>query len=82
MDTYFYDIWSYFWPSFKVGQTKVENMHLCRLSRNLVLKVDLDTQLRDKHGQLFLLDLEIFWTSFKVGQTKVENMHFCRLSPY
>ena len=36
--------------------------------------------MRDKHGHLFLWDLELFWPSFKVGQTKVENMHFCQLS--
>ena len=38
------------WPSFKVGQTYVENMHFCRLSQNLNFKVDIDTRLRDKHG--------------------------------
>ena len=40
--------------SFKVGQTKVEKMHLRRLYRNLVLKVDLGTHFRDKYGHLFL----------------------------
>ena len=56
-----------FWPSLNVSQTKVENMHICQLSRNWHLKVDLDTHLRDKHGNLFLWDLELFWPSFKVG---------------
>ena len=69
-----------FWPLLKVGQTKVENRHICRPSWNWVLKVDLGTHFRDKHGHLFLWYLELFWTSFKVGQTKVEKMHFCRLS--
>ena len=50
------------------------------LSQNWVLKVDLVTHLRDKHGDLFLWDLELFWPSFKVGQTKDANMHFCKLS--
>ena len=69
-----------FYPSFNVGQTKIENMHFCRLSQNWKYKVDLDTHFRDKHGDLFLWDLELFCLSFKVGQTIVENMHFCRLS--
>ena len=69
-----------FWPSLKVGQTKVENMHICQLFQNWVLKVDLGTHLRDNHGHLFLSDLELFFPSFKFGQTKVENMHFCWLS--
>ena len=69
-----------FWPSFKVGQTMVEKMHFCRLSRNWVLKVDLGTNLRDKHGHLFFGYLELFCPSFNIGQIKVENMHFCRLS--
>ena len=69
-----------FWPSFKVGQNKVENMYFYWLSRNWNFKEDLDTHLRDKHGHLFLSYLELFWSSFKVGQTKVENMHFCILS--
>ena len=55
------------------------NMHICRLSWNWVLKVDLGTHLRDKHRHLFLWDLELFFPSFKVGQSKVENMHFCQL---
>ena len=99
MDTYFYEISSYFgpclrdknwplflwyfelfWPSFRVGQTNVENMHFCWLSRNWVLKVDLGTHLRDKHGHLFLWYLDLYFSTFKVGQTKIENMHFCRLS--
>ena len=66
--------------SFKVGQTKVENMHFCQLSWNSVLKVDLGTHFKDKHGTLFLWHLELFLPTFKVGQTKVENMHFCRFS--
>ena len=36
-----------FWPSFKVGQTKVEKMHFFRLSQNSVLKVHLGTYLID-----------------------------------
>ena len=52
-------------------------MHFFRHSRHWVLKVDLGTQFRDKHGHLFLWDLELFWPSFKDDQTKVENMHFC-----
>ena len=40
-------------------------------------ELNLGTHLRDKHGHLFLCDLEIFWPAFKVGQTKFENMHFC-----
>ena len=71
-----------FWPSFKVGQTKVEKMHFFLLSRNWVLKGDLGTHARDKDGDLILWDLELFWPSFKVGQTKVEIMHFCRLSQW
>ena len=51
-----------------------------RLSWNWNFKVDLDTHLTDKHGHLFLWDLELFWTSFKVCQTKVQNMHFFLLS--
>ena len=69
--------WELFLPSFKVGQTNVENMDFCRRSRNWVLKVDLGPNLRDKYGHLFLWYLEIFWRSFKVAETKVENMHFC-----
>ena len=69
-----------FWPSFKVRQMKVENMHFCPLSCNRNLKVGLGTPWRDNHGQLFLLDLELFWPSFKVGPTKVKNIHFCRIS--
>ena len=42
--------------------------------------MDLGTHLRDKHGHLFLCELELFWLSFKAGQTHVENMHFCQLS--
>ena len=76
METYFLRYLEQFRPSFKVGQTKVENMHFCWLCQNCVLKVDLVTHLRDKHRQLFLWDLELFWSSFKVGQSKVENMHF------
>ena len=55
-------------------------MHVCRLSSNWLLKVDLGSYLRDKHGHLFVRDLELFWPSFKVDQTKVENMHFGQLS--
>ena len=44
------------------------------------MKVDLGTDLRDKHGNLFVWYLELFWPSFKVGQTNVEKMHFCPLS--
>ena len=50
---------------------------LSQLSWNWVLKVDLGTHLRDKHGKLFLWDLELFWPPFKVGQTNVENLNFC-----
>ena len=32
--------------------------------------------MRDKHGNLVLLDLELFCPLFKVGQMKVEKMHF------
>ena len=67
-------------PPFKVGQTKVENMYFCWLSQHWNFKVDLDTDLRDKHGHLFLCDLELFWCSFKVGHTKVEDVNFCQLS--
>ena len=69
-----------FLPSFKVGQTKVQNMRFCRLSRNWNFKVDLDMHMRDKHGHLFLWEMELFCLSFKVGQMGVENMPFCRLS--
>ena len=55
-------------------------MHFCRHYRNWNFKLDLHTHLRDKHGHLFLWDLELFWTLFKVGQTKVENIHVCRVS--
>ena len=65
---------------FKFAQTKVEKRQFCRLSQNWVLKVDLGTYLRDKHGHLFLWYFDIFGPLFKVGQTKVENMHFDRLS--
>ena len=67
-------------PSFKVGQTKVENMHFSRLSWRWNFKVGLDTHLKVKHGHLILWDLELVWPSFKVGQTKVEKMHFCWIS--
>ena len=63
MDTYcmrFGVILELFWLSFKVGQTKVENMHFCWLSQNWVLKVDLGTHLRDNHGKPFY---EI-WSNF------------------
>ena len=69
-----------FWLSFKVVQTKVENMHFCRLSQNWVLKADLGNHLRDNHGHLFLWDYELFWPSVKVGKTNVENINFCWLS--
>ena len=69
-----------FWPTFKVGQTKVENMHFCWLFEDWNFKVYLVTHLRDKHGHLFWWDLQLFWRSFKVGQTNVENMHFSRIS--
>ena len=65
-----------FRPSFKVGQTKVENMHFCRLSRNWNFKVNLDTRLRDKHKHLFLFDLELFWPAFKVGQPRLKKCTF------
>ena len=42
--------------------------------------MDLGTDLRDKHGNLFFWDFELFLPSVKVGQIKVENMHFCQLS--
>ena len=61
------------WPSFNVGQTNVEKMHFCRLSRYWVLKVDIGTHLRDKHGHLFLTELDLIWPSLKVSQTKVES---------
>ena len=75
-------LWDFelFYPTFKVVQTKVKNMHFWRLSRNWVLKVDFGTDLRDKHGHLFLWDLELFWPTFKVVQTNVQNKHFCWLS--
>ena len=44
------------------------------------MKFDLGTHFRDKHGHLFLWDMELFLPLFKVGQAKVENMRFCRLS--
>ena len=69
-----------FWLSFKVGQTKVENINFCWLCRNWVFKVDLANYLKDKHGHIFLWGLELFWPSFKVGETYVKNMHFCWLS--
>ena len=50
------------------------------LNQTSNFKVYLDTQLRDKHGHLFLWDLKLLCPSFKVGQIKVEKMHFCRLS--
>ena len=65
-----------FWSLFKVGETKVQNMHFCQLSLNFLLKVDFDIHLRDKHWHVFLLNLELFWPSFKVFQVRVENMHF------
>ena len=68
------------WPSSKVGQTRIEHMHFYRLSRNWHFKIDLHTHLRDKHGHLFLWELELVWSLFKVGKTKVENIHFCQLS--
>ena len=80
MDTYFYEIWSYFGPRSRLVKPTLKRCTVCRLSRNLALKVDFITHLRDKHGHLFLWNLELFWTSLKVGLTKVENMHFCRLS--
>ena len=43
-----------FLPSFKVGETKVEIMHFCRLSQNRVSKVDIGTHFRNKHRHLFL----------------------------
>ena len=67
--------WAIFSPV-KVGQTKVENMHFCRLSWNWVFKVDLGTHFR----HLLLWELKLFWPFFKVGKTKVENMHFCEIS--
>ena len=54
---------------FKVGQTKVENMSFCRVSQNLVLKVDLGTHLTDKSASRFLvgfraiLDLRQTWSN-------------------
>ena len=42
--------------------------------------MNLGTNLRDKHGHLFLCDLELFSRSSMVCQTKDENMHFCQLS--
>ena len=64
------------WPSFKVGQTNVEKMHIYWFSRNWVLKVDLCTHLRDKHGHLLLWDLEQVWASFKVGQIRLKICTF------
>ena len=40
----------------------------------------LGTHLIDKHGHLFLWDLELFWPSFKSGQTKDEK--FALLSTF
>ena len=66
-----------FWHSFKVGQTMVENMHFFQLSQNWVLKVDIGTHLRDKHGYLFLWHLEanfIIFGAIKIG-THFRDMH-------
>ena len=53
---------------------------LFQLSCNWLSKVDLGTQLRDKHGDLFLWDLEIFYPTFNVGQPNIEKMHFSQVS--
>ena len=42
-----------FWPSFKVGQTKVEKIDFYRLSWDWDLKLDLCIHLRDHNGHLF-----------------------------
>ena len=80
MDTYFYDIWSYFGPRSKLVNPKLKICTFCWLSWNINFKVDLDTHLTDKHGHLFLWYLELFWPPFIIGKTKVKNMHFCQLS--
>ena len=67
-------------PSFKVGQTNVENIPFLSTFLEFSLESGLGTHLIYKHGHLFLWDLELFWLSFNVGETKVEIMHFYRLS--
>jgi len=67
-----------FWPSFKVGQSKVENMHFCRLFRNWVLKVDLGTHLRDKHGHLFLWDLDLFFPRLRLVKPRLKIFTFVK----
>ena len=65
------------WPNLVNRRYKMSHFSI---SQNSNFKVDLDAHLRDKHGHLFLWDLEQFCRSFKVGQMKIENMQFWWLS--
>ena len=42
-------------------------MHSYLISQNLNFKWDFNTHMRDKHGHLFLWDLELFWPLLKAG---------------
>ena len=55
------------WTSFKVRQTKVENMKFCLP----IWEISVDTY--------FLWDSKLFWPWLMVCKTKIENMRFCRL---
>ena len=70
------------WPWFKVGQSKIKNMHFSRLSQNWVLKADLDTHLKDKHGHLFLWDLELFLPLLNIGQMKDQGWKYALFSSF
>ena len=67
-----------FWPSFKLGETKVENIYFCQLSQNWVLKVDLGTHLRDKHGHLFLWDLDLFFPRLRLVKPRLKIFTFVK----
>ena len=75
MDTYFYEILDIF-PSFKVGQTNVENFHFCWLCQNQNFKLDLATHLWDKHGFLFYEIWSYFGPLSKLVKPRLKTCTF------
>ena len=65
-----------FLPLFKVGQTKVENIHFFQLSQNWNFKVDLNTHLWDKYQHLFLWDWSYFFPHSRLVKPRLKICTF------
>ena len=65
-----------FWHSLKVGQTKAENMHFFRHSRNWNLKLDVGTHLRDKPTCNFLGIVIDFGPQSNLVKPRPKTLHF------